>query len=100
MAVHQDLVLPLRPTLKDNRVHDLHDMQKLLWRRHLQVLPIEVVVLNTCVHYLLGCVSEASPGNDAISTIGMLSWLLEVYDSDDTLLFELLDDVVLLDESI
>ena len=100
VTVNQNFVLPLWSTLKNNLVHNLHNMKHILMVRNLQILPIEIVVLNACIHYLFRRVREACPRNDAVATVRMLSRLFQVDDGHDLFLFELLNDIVLVYQAV
>lgn len=50
VAMDQDLVFPLRATLDDNLMHNLHNAEYAIVVRDLEVLPVKIVVLDARVH--------------------------------------------------
>ena len=81
-------------------MHYLHYPYSYLMLRNSQVFPIKVVVLNTIVHKELGRVAKSNFRYDSVTAVWMLSRLLQIENSLDSLVFELLNDVMLLDEPI
>ena len=66
----------------------------------LQILPIKVVVLYASIHKFLGRVGKAGSWDDSVAAVRMLSRLLQVDDGFHVFVFELLQDVILGDQSI
>ena len=100
MAVHQYLIHPLWTALEYDLVHYLDDVQHVSVIRHLQILPVEVVILYARVHQLLWRVRESGARDDAIAAVRVLSGLLQVDDGLDVFVFELLYDVVFGNQTI
>lgn len=100
VAVDENLVPALRSTLNNNMVHDLYNLQDspMVW--HLQILPVQIIVLNAGVHQSFWSIGKPSARNDPIAAVRMLSWLLKVDHGGHAFLLELLYDVELLDQSI
>ena len=100
VAVDEHLVFAFGAALDDDPVHYLDDVQGCVVVGHLQVLPIQVVVLHAGVHQLLGRVGEARPRDDAVSAVRVLARLLQVDDRRDAFLLELFEDPVLFNQSV
>ena len=81
-------------------MHYLHYSNSYFMFGNSQVLPIKVVVLNAIVHKKLRRVAKTNFGYDSVTAVWMLSRLLQIENSLDSLVFELLNDVMLLDEPV
>ena len=81
-------------------MHNLHnsDGNLMLWR--LQIFPIKIVVLNSVVHEKLRRVAKSNLGYNSITTIRVFPWLLQIEYCLDPFVFELLNDVMLLDKPV
>ena len=81
-------------------MHYLHYPYSYFMLGNSQVFPIKVVVLNAIVHKELRRVAKTNFRYDSVTTIWMLTGLLQIENSLNSLIFELLNDVMLLDEPI
>lgn len=90
MAVDQNLVLELRSSIENDLVHQLYNFDASFMCWCSQVLPVCVIVLDLMLHQKFWGVAEPCFGNDTITTVRMLTWLLKIEDSSDAFLFELL----------
>ena len=89
MTVDQNFVISSWPSLNNDVVHYLANIDCSFVGWSLQVLPIEIVILNTLVHQQLRVVTETNFGDDAVAAVRVLSWFLEVEHSFNIFLFEL-----------
>ena len=81
-------------------MHNLANFDGVFMIGILQVFPMEIVIIYAIVHQHFWCVTEPSFWNDAIAAEGVLSWFLQVENAHDIFIFELFDDVKLIDKSI
>jgi hypothetical protein len=73
VAVYEDL-----PTRLSHEVHDLNDVEELVEFGVSEVLPVAVEEGDLVLHEELGRVGETRRGDDAVTTVRVLAWLLQV----------------------
>lgn len=98
--MYQYFVLSKWPTINNNLVDELADVQAHLMRGLLEILPVHVVVLNAIVHQCLWIVTKPMLVVDAVAAVWMLTGLFKVEYSFDILIFELLDHLKFFNQSI
>ena len=81
-------------------MHNLHYLDGGIMPWRLQIFPEKVIVLNSIVHQQLRSVTKPNLGNNSISAVRVLTGLLEIENSYDSLLFELCYYIVFLNESV
>ena len=64
--------------------------------RFCEILPVQVVKLDTVIHQKFWCVAKSNLFYDSIATIWVLTWFLEIKNSFHVELFHLPDYVMLL----
>lgn len=81
-------------------MHELNDLDAHLVLRCVQVLPVEVEVRYLVLHQELRSVAKSNHGNNSITAVWMLSWLLEVEDRLHSEIVHLRKHIELSDEPI